>query len=122
MQKGQYSPHLHISSALFLGGLITIRQGIAAIFGWVLSSAFSILTNMGLEVPLGGIGHDALAPNKLVETGMVSGQGVSSLVCRAVAVAVAVALGCYTLGGLPPLGMEGPSSPWNLLIGGLGIS
>ena len=120
VQMGQCGPHPYISSALFWGGLFTIMWGIAAIFGGVLSSAFSILMNMGVEVSLGGIGHDALATNKLVETGMVFGQGVSSLVCRAVA--GVVALGCCTLGRLSPLRVEGPSSPWNLLTGGLGIS
>ena len=76
--------------------------------------------NMGVEVSLGGISHDAPVTNKLVKAVMVFGHGVSSLVCRAAA--VAVALGCYTLVGLSPLGVEGFSSPWNLLIGGLGIS
>ena len=117
---GQCSPNLHISSALPWGGLFTIAWGIAAICGGVLSSAFSALMNMGVEVSLGGIGHDSLATNKLVKAGMVFGHGVSPLVCQAVA--VAVALGCFALGGLSPLGVEGSSSPWNFLIGELGIS
>ena len=66
--------------------------GIAAIFGGVLSFVFSVLMNVVVEVSLGGIGHDALATNKLVEAGMVFGNGVYSLVCEAVA--VVVALGC----------------------------
>ena len=57
---------------------------------------------MSVEVSLGGIGHDALATNKLVEACMVFGHGESSLVCGAVA--VVVVLGCCTLGGLSPLG------------------
>ena len=73
-----------------------------------------------LRFHLGGIGHDALATNKLVDAGMVFGHGVSSLVCRAVAVAVAV--GSCALVGLLPLVVKGLSSPWNFLTGGLGIS
>ena len=76
--------------------------------------------NMGVEVSLGGIGHDAYVANKLVEAGMVFGYEVSFLVCRVVV--VAVASGCSALGGLSPLEVEGFSSHWNLLIGGLGIS
>ena len=102
---GQCGPHLHISCALFLGGLFTIIWGIAAIFGGILSSAFSILMNISVEVLLEGIGHDAPATNKLVEAGMVFGHGVLSLVCGAVA--VVVALGCCALGGLSPLGWRG---------------
>ena len=86
----------------------------------VLSSAISVLMNMGVWVSFRGIGHDGLATNKLVEAGMVFCQRVSSLVCGAVA--VVVALGCCTLGELSPLGVEGASSPWNLLIGELWIS
>ena len=78
MQIGQCSPHLHISFALFWGG---ITGGIAANLGGVLSSAFSVLMNVSVEVSLGGIGHDALATNKLVEAGMVFDHGVSSLAC-----------------------------------------
>ena len=54
--------------------------------------------NMGVEVSLGGIDHDALATNKLVEAGTVFGQEVFSLVCGAVA--VVVALSCCPLDGL----------------------
>ena len=75
---------------------------------------------MGVEVSLEGIGHDAFVTNKLLEAGMVFGHGVSSLVCGAAA--VAVTSGYCALVGLSPLGVEGSSSPWNLLIGGLGIS
>ena len=64
---------------------------------------------------IGGIGHDALSTNKLLEAGMVFGHGVSSLVCRAVA--VVVASGCCAFGGLLPLGVEGLSSPWDFLVG-----
>ena len=54
---------------------------------------------VGTSSILGGIGHDALATNKLVEAGIVFGQGMSSLVGGAVV--VVVALGCYTIKGLP---------------------
>ena len=74
-QMGQCSPHLHISSALFWGGLLTIMWRIAAIFGGVLSSAFSVLTNMGVEVSLGGIGHDVLVTNKLVQAAWYLAMG-----------------------------------------------
>ena len=113
MQMRQCGPHLHISPALFWSGL---AWGIAANLGRVLSSAFSVLINMGVEASLGGIGHDALATNKLVEVSMVFGHGVSCLVCGA------VALGCCALVELAPLGVKGFSSPWNLFIGRLGIS
>ena len=93
---GQCGPYLHISSALLWGGLFTITWGIAAIFDGVLSSAFSVLMNMGVEVSLGGIGHAAFVTNKLVKAGMVFGHGVSSVVYGGVA--VAVALGCCVLG------------------------
>ena len=109
VQMGQSSPHPHISSPLFWGGLFTIAGGIAAILGGVLSSTSSVLRNMGVEVSFGRIVHDALATNKLVEAGMVFGQGVSSLVYRAVA--VVEASGCCALGGLSPLGVKKPSSP-----------
>ena len=85
--------------------------GIAAVFGGVLSSVFFHFNEYGCR-----IGHDALATNKLVETSIVFDHGVSSLVCGAAA--VAVALGCCALRGLSPLGVKGPSSPWNLIIGG----
>ena len=113
------SPSTHFL-CLFWDGLFTIIWGTAAIFGGALSSAFSVLMNMDVEVSLGGSGHDALATNKLEEAGMVFGHGVSSLVSGAVA--VVVALGCCALVGMSPLGVEGSPSPWNLLIGGLGIS
>ena len=114
VQMGQCSPHPHISSALFWGGLFTIMWGIAAFFGRVLSSALPILMNMGVEVSFGGIGHDALATNKLVEAGMIFGHGVSSLVYRAVA--VVVALGCCACGGWRGLLLLG-----TFLLGGWGF-
>ena len=117
VQVGQCGPHLHISFALFWDGIV---WGIAANLGGVLSSIFLGFMNAGVEVSLGGIGHDAPATNKLVEAGMVFGHGVSSLVFRAVV--VAVASGYCALVKLSPLGVKGFSSLWKLLVGGLGIS
>ena len=54
---------------------------------------------VGTSFTLGGIGHDALATNKLVEASMVFGHGLSSLVGGAVNVVADVALG---MGFLPP--------------------
>ena len=73
-----------------------MAQGIAACFGGVFSSAFSVLTEVGVgtSFTLGGNGHDALATNNLVKAGIVFGHGVSSLVSGAVDVAMGVALGC----------------------------
>ena len=54
---------------------------------------------VGTSSILGGIGHDALATNKFVKTGIVFGHGVSSLVVGAVNVVAVV--GCCAIGGLP---------------------
>ena len=73
----------------------TITQGIAASFGGAFSSDFSILIKVGVRTSFTwGTGHDDLATNKFVEARTVFGHGVSSLVSRAVNVAVVVALGC----------------------------
>ena len=71
---------------------------------------------VGTSSIFGGIGHDALATNKLMKDGIVFGYGVSSLVIGAVDVAVVAALGCHTIGGLSQLALNGLSSPWNLLV------
>ena len=105
VQMGYGGPHALASSpGVLFWGLFSIRaQGIAACFGGVFSFAFSILTKVGVGTSfmLGGIGHDALATNKFFEAGTGFGHGVSSLVGEAVNVAVFVALGCCTTGGLP---------------------
>ena len=80
---GHCGPHPHISSAnLFC----TITLGVAASFGGVFSSDFSILMKVvvGTSFTLGGIGHDTLATNKFVEARTVFGHGMSSLVGGAV--------------------------------------
>ena len=75
---GHCSPQPHASSAalLFWDLFSIMAQGIAACFGGVLSSAFSVLTKVGVGMTftLGGIGHNALATNKFVEAGMVFGH------------------------------------------------
>ena len=77
-------------------------QGIAACFSGVFSFAVSVLTEAGIGTSSmeGGIGHDALASNTLVEAGIVFGHGVSSSVGGAVDVAATAVLGCCTIGGL----------------------
>ena len=84
---GQFGPHLHSSSVdLLLWSLFNTRAwGMATTLGG--TSAFSILTTVGVSV--GGIGPDALASNRFVEAGMVLGNGVSSLLWRVVTVAAA---------------------------------
>ena len=76
--------------------------GIAACFGGVFSFAFSVLTEVsnGTSSMYGGTGHDALASNNLVETGIVFGHRVSFLVDGVVEVAAVAALACCTIGGL----------------------
>ena len=117
---GHCGPHPQVSSAgLPFWGLFNIMVwGIAACFGGVFLSAFSVLTEVGVgtSFTLGGINHDALATNKLVEAGTAFGHGVSSLVSEAVDVATVVALGCCTTGGLPQLGINGLPFSWNFLV------
>ena len=100
VQIGHCGPHPHTSSAgLLFRDVFRIRvQGIAACFGGVIFSVFSVLTKVGVGTLsiFGGISHDALATNKLVENGTVFGHGVSSLVIGAVDVAMVAALGCCT--------------------------
>ena len=124
LQMGHCGPHSHASSAgLLFWDLFSIRVwGIAACFGGVISSVFSVLTKVGVGTSsiLGGIGHDALATNIFVEASIVFVHGVPSLVSGAVDVAMIAALGCCTLRGLSQLGVNGLSSSWNLLVG-LGI-
>ena len=119
VQMGQCSPHLHSSSAVFLfWSLLSIRAlGIAACFGGVFSSVFSILIKGGCWdfISIEGIGHDALAMNKFIQAGMGFGHGVSYLFCGAVA--VAAALGCCYSVGVLLFGAEGPSSSWDFLAG-----
>ena len=73
---------------------------------WFGGRTFSFLTKVGVgtSFTLGGIGHDALATNKLVEACTVFGHGVSSLVGGAVDVAAVVALGCCAMGDCCNLG------------------
>ena len=121
---GHCGPHPYASSAGLFWGLFSIRAwGIAACFGGVFFSAFSVLTKVGIgtSFTFGGIDHYSLVTNKFLEASIVSGHGVSSLVSGAVDVAVVVALGCCAIGGLLHLGVNGLSSPWNFL-GGLEIS
>ena len=98
VQIGHCGPHPHVSSAcLLFCGLFSVRVwGIAACFGGVFSSAFSVLTKEGVGASfiLGGTGHDALATNRLVEASIVFDHGVSSLVSGAVNGTVVVVLGC----------------------------
>ena len=112
---GHCSPHQHASSTgLLFWDLFSIRVwGITACFGGVSSSVFSVLTKVGVGTSsiFGGIGHGALATNKLVEAGIVFGHGV----------AMVAALGSCTIGGLSGLEVNGLSSSWNLLVD-LGIS
>ena len=49
MQMGQCGPHPNFSSALPQGGLFIIVWGIAVNLGGVLSSAFSVYTEVGVE-------------------------------------------------------------------------
>ena len=104
MQMGQCSPHLHSSSTGLLHWDLfnTSVLGIAATLGG--TSAFSILTTVGVSV--GRIGQDALASNRFVEAGMVLGHGVFSLFWRVVT--VAAASGCCSW-GLLQLWVNGPS-------------
>ena len=77
--------------------------GIAVCFGGVISSVFSVLikVGVGMSFMFGGIGHDTLETNKLVDSSKVFGHGVSSLVVGAVDVAMVAVLGCCVIGGLP---------------------
>ena len=103
---GHCGPHPHASSAdlLFWADVPwTIAWEITACFGGAFSSDFSILMKVGVgtSFTLRRIGHDDLATNKFVEAGTVFGHEVSSLVGRAVDVAVPVALVCCcSIGGL----------------------
>ena len=117
---GQCGPIPQFSSALPWGGLFIIMWGMAANLGGVLPSAFSVFTKVRFGFHhYRGIGHDALSKNKLSEAGMLFGHGVSSLFCRAVA--VAAALHCCFPWGLLLLGAEEPLSSWSFLAG-YGIS
>ena len=106
-QMKHCGPHPHSSSAYLLFWVklfCTIAQLIAASFGEAFSSAFSILTKVGVgaSFTLGVIDCDPIVTNKFVEAGTVFGHGVSSLVCGAVNVAAAVGMGCCSaIKGLP---------------------
>ena len=120
-----WCPSTHFFCWFVIWGTLfcTIVWGIAASFGGVFTSVFSIWRKVGLgaSFTFGGIGHDALATNKLAKAGIVFGHGVSSLVSGAVNLAVVVAMGCCAIGGLPQLGVNGLYSSWHFLVG-LGIS
>ena len=99
----QHGPHVHFSSSdlLFCGLDNIIAWGIAAMLG----GTFSTFT---VGICIGRIGQSALASNRFVKAGMVSGQGMSSLTWKTGALGVT-----SSCGGLQ-LGAEGFYSTWGL--------
>ena len=109
-----WSPSTHFL-CFILGWLVYHHVGDSCYLWWGPFFCFFHFNEYGHWGFIRGIGHDALATNKLVEASMVFGYGVSSLVCGAVA--VVVALGYYALGGCHHWGWRGLLLLGTLLLG-----
>ena len=106
------SPSTHFF-CFVLGWPVYHHKGDSCYLRW--GSLFYLFHLTTVATSFGGIGQDTLASNKFMEADMVLDNGMSTLLCGSMA--VTAASGCCSSWGLLPLGVEGPSSSWNFLVG-----